>query len=185
MAQVIFLNGISSSGKTSIAKAIQHISQTPFLHFGVDNIIDLMPSKWLSFNQYGRDGCYFEKYENEYGKAVSCNSGPYGKSVFAMGIKLVQTILDCNLDTVIDEVIWDQNQMEKYNEIFSRHKTTFVRIKCKRESATEREILRGDREIGLANDQFDKVESLMWNYDLTIDTDVTKQFEVAKQILRL
>lgn len=33
----IFLNGASSSGKSSISKSIQEISQIPWLSFGVDN----------------------------------------------------------------------------------------------------------------------------------------------------
>jgi chloramphenicol 3-O phosphotransferase len=185
MANIIFLNGISSSGKTSIAKAIQYISPIPFLHFGIDNIIDMMPSNWLSFNENGKDGCYFEKYENQYGKAVSCNVGPYGKSIFEMGIKLIKTILDCNLDIIIDEVIWNQDQMDSYRELFKGHKVVFVKIYCEREVAQEREILRGNREIGLANDQFDKVESIKWNYDLVIDSNASRSFEIGKKILKL
>ena len=153
MINVIFLNGISSSGKTSIVKAIQYISPIPFLHFGVDAIIDMMPNKWLSFNENGNDGCYFKSYNNEFGKAVSCHVGQYGKDVFDMGMKVIQTILDCNINLIIDEVVWEQDKMEQYSTILNRYKTAFVRIKCSRESAQEREILRGNREIGLAQIQ--------------------------------
>lgn len=185
MTIVIFLNGISSSGKTSIVKAIQHISPIPFLHFGVDTLIDMMPNQWLSFNEKGKDGCWFESYENDYGRATSCHSGVYGKTVFDMGMKLVETILDCNLNLIIDEVVWEQEKMDLYHSILSQYKTTFIRIECSRESAQEREILRGDREIGLANDQFDRLELVKYNYDLKIDTDKLNSFESAKQILNL
>jgi chloramphenicol 3-O phosphotransferase len=185
MTKVIFLNGISSSGKTSIVKAIQHISPLPFLHFGVDTLIDMMPSKWLSFNEKGKDGCWFESYENDYGKATSCHSGPYGEEVFAMGIKLVKTILDCNLNLILDEVVWEQEKLDLYQSILNEYKTTFIRIECSRESAQEREFLRGDREIGLANDQFDKLHLVKCNYDLKIDTDKLNSFKSAEQILSL
>lgn len=185
MSKVIFLNGISSSGKTSIVKAIQHISPIPFLHFGVDTLIDMMPNKWLSFNDNGKDGCYFESYENEFGRAVSCNSGLYGKQVFDMGMKIIQTILDCNLNFIIDEVVWDQDKISQYYSILSKYNTAFVRIKCSRKSANEREILRGNRELGLANDQFDKLESVVIKYHLEVNTDTLSSFQAAEQILKL
>ena len=41
--QVILLNGASSSGKTSLARAIQRQLPTPWLTFGVDSLIAAMP----------------------------------------------------------------------------------------------------------------------------------------------
>jgi chloramphenicol 3-O phosphotransferase len=32
--QIIYLNGPSSSGKTTLAKALQHALENPFLHIG-------------------------------------------------------------------------------------------------------------------------------------------------------
>lgn len=43
MSKIIFLNGCGSSGKTSIAKAIQHESPELWLSFGVDTFIDMIP----------------------------------------------------------------------------------------------------------------------------------------------
>jgi chloramphenicol 3-O phosphotransferase len=185
MVKVIFLNGISSSGKTSIVKAIQHISPIPFLHFGVDTLIDMMPRNWLSFNNDGKNGCWFESYENEFGRAISCHSGVYGKQVFDMGMKVIETIIDHKLNLIIDEVVWDQEKIDQYHAVLNVHKAIFVRIKCSRQAAAEREILRNDREIGLANDQFDKVDSIKYNYDLEINTDIISSFNSAKKILKL
>ena len=36
--QIIYLNGPSSSGKTTLAKALQHAFEKPFLHVGIDKI---------------------------------------------------------------------------------------------------------------------------------------------------
>ena len=43
MSKIIFLNGCGSSGKTSIARAIQHESPELWLNFGVDTFIDMIP----------------------------------------------------------------------------------------------------------------------------------------------
>jgi len=185
MIKVIFLNGISSAGKTSIVKAIQHISSVPFLHFGIDTLIDMMPSRWLSFNNETKNGCWFETYENEFGRAVSCHSGVYGKQVFDMGMKVIETMIDCNLNLIIDEVVWNQEQIDRYHAILNTYKTIFVKINCSRKSAQEREILRQNREIGLANDQFDRINSIKYNYDLEIDTDICTSFDAARKILNI
>ncbi len=43
--QIIYLNGPSSSGKTTLAKALQDAFEEPFLHVGIDKIIGWMPEK--------------------------------------------------------------------------------------------------------------------------------------------
>jgi len=43
MSSIIFLNGYGSAGKTSIARAIQHLSDKPWLCLGIGMLIDMMP----------------------------------------------------------------------------------------------------------------------------------------------
>jgi chloramphenicol 3-O phosphotransferase len=43
--QIIYLNGPSSSGKTTLAKALQEEFEQPFLHIGIDRVIGMMPVK--------------------------------------------------------------------------------------------------------------------------------------------
>jgi chloramphenicol 3-O phosphotransferase len=45
MKDVIVLNGGSSSGKSSIARALQEILPTPWLTFGVDDLIEALPGR--------------------------------------------------------------------------------------------------------------------------------------------
>ncbi|GAB2778123.1 hypothetical protein GCM10027199_61630 [Amycolatopsis magusensis] len=50
--RVIFLNGTSSAGKTTLARAIQDESDTPFVYWGIDTLFSLVPPNWGG----GRDG---------------------------------------------------------------------------------------------------------------------------------
>ena len=50
MTQVIVLNGGSSSGKSSIARALQEILPTAWLTFGVDVLVEALPGR-------GEDPC--------------------------------------------------------------------------------------------------------------------------------
>lgn len=43
--QIIYINGPSSAGKTTLAHAIQEEMTLPFLHIGIDRIIGMMPDK--------------------------------------------------------------------------------------------------------------------------------------------
>jgi chloramphenicol 3-O phosphotransferase len=51
--QIIYLNGPSSSGKTTLAKALQHAFDDLFLHVSIDKIISWMPEK---VNDWTGDG---------------------------------------------------------------------------------------------------------------------------------
>ena len=183
MSKIIFLNGSSSSGKTSISKAIQYLINQPFLTLGVDTFIAMMPQKYLSYGEKSQEGCFFEKGRNHHGITVSCNSGPFGDLVFKTAIDVVKVISDNGLNLIIDEVIWSDARINEYKTILAKHSILFVKVFCERHSSQERELLRGDREIGLSNDQIDKINSMKFQYDLEINTDILSPFEAAKQII--
>ncbi|MBL1241828.1 MAG: chloramphenicol phosphotransferase, partial [OCS116 cluster bacterium] len=42
---IIFLNGASSTGKTSIVKALQDLLEDNYLHIGIDKFLGMMPEK--------------------------------------------------------------------------------------------------------------------------------------------
>jgi RimJ/RimL family protein N-acetyltransferase len=43
--QIIYINGPSSSGKTTLAQFLQQELDSPFLHIGIDRVIGMMPDK--------------------------------------------------------------------------------------------------------------------------------------------
>ncbi len=45
---VIFLNGTSSSGKTSISLELQQILDEPYLHISVDKFLYMLPVDYLN-----------------------------------------------------------------------------------------------------------------------------------------
>lgn len=44
---IIFINGTSSSGKTTLIKALQKQLRDPFLDMGIDRFIWMLPSRYL------------------------------------------------------------------------------------------------------------------------------------------
>jgi chloramphenicol 3-O phosphotransferase len=185
MSKIIFLNGSSSSGKTSIAKAIQHITDIPFLRIGVDTFIDMMPPRYLSFGDRSKEGCWFERDHNNDGPVVRCHSGLLGNLVFSTAVDVIKIMSDNGLNVVIDEVIWDDTKINEYKERLSKHRIIFVKVFCSKKISQEREILRGDREIGLANDQNDRIHKMSFKYNIAINTEKVLPFDAAEEILKI
>jgi chloramphenicol 3-O phosphotransferase len=44
--RIILLNGTSSSGKSSVARALQEVLSEPYLHLGIDTFIAMLPSRY-------------------------------------------------------------------------------------------------------------------------------------------
>lgn len=78
-SRVIVLNGGSSSGKSSLARALQEVLPEPWLRLGVDDLIDAMPT-----NSYGHTrthvridvinvkGWVYDAYLSNGGSTVPC-----------------------------------------------------------------------------------------------------------------
>lgn len=187
MSRIVFLNGCSSAGKTSISKAIQELSDTSWLHVGIDTFIGMLPSKFLEFGDRAGKGYYsFSHSENERGACVHVKTGPMGETFFHDHVpKVVKLLADLGHDIIVDEVIFDKPSIDQYLQKLSPHKVFLVQVTCDVDVLLERERLRGDRVIGLANDQYDRLQSFSYDYALSLDTTNISAMDNARQILKL
>ena len=71
MSTIIFINGTSSSGKTSLLKLLQKNLPEPYLDMGIDKFIWMLPSRYLDR----------PLWDDVLGKAVQ--AGPVGWSLFS------------------------------------------------------------------------------------------------------
>lgn len=180
MSKIIFLNGAGSSGKTSIARAIQHLSNEQWLTFGVDTFIEMTP-----YPSSGKDSEYFSFVpgENERGPTMKVESKSAGGKLFGVMPDFALLLANQNNNLIIDEVIFDDQDLKPYVEKLANHIVYFIGVKCDLGIMQEREFLRRDRVVGLSNDQFDRVHSGTREYDLTVDTSHSSIFFVAKEIM--
>ncbi|MCH6257166.1 chloramphenicol phosphotransferase CPT family protein [Puniceicoccaceae bacterium K14] len=156
----IVLNGTSSSGKTSIAKRIQELSDTPILHASLDTFTDMF--NWPSIPGDSLKECH-----------------KIGVSNFH---QCLPTLASSCFPIIIDHVF---ERMEWFDDCFrslGKRKTLFVGIHCPLAILEERERTRGDRRIGLAKAQFDRVH-FNKKYDLEFDTSENGTDKCAKAIL--
>jgi chloramphenicol 3-O phosphotransferase len=84
-------------------------------------------------------------------------------------------------DVVVDEVLWDPDALADYRSRLAQFDFHIVGLFAPLEVIEERERQRGDRDLGLARWQYDKVHGGM-EYDLELDTSSATPDELAARI---
>ena len=181
---IIFLNGCSSAGKSTIARAIQHLSEKPWLLIGIDTFIHMMPPEYIGFGEKADQGFHFIPEHDELGPLMRIEDGPFGKVVVKIIPKVIQTLAEGGFDLIVDEVVFGEEGLKRYAQALSGEMAYFIGVMCDLPTLQEREILRGDRALGLGRDQIRRVHTLSQFYDLSIDTTTKSAFENAKEILK-
>lgn len=179
MAKIILLNGCGSSGKTSIARSIQHISNDHWLTFGIDTFIQMTP--YPSKDSAG----YFDLIpgENENGPTMKIESGPRSEQLFGLMPHFASLLSDNHNNLIIDEVLFDDHTLHGYIKSLANHTVYFIAVECSLSVMQEREFLRQDRSIGLSNDQINRVHNGLRKYDLIVNSTSKSNFSIANEIL--
>ncbi len=111
--QIIYLNGPSSSGKTTLAKALQHAFDEPFLHLGIDKIIGWMPEKindWTG--KKAPLGYSWKKSEDEEGNQIQeLQIGPYAQKIAETFREVVLTVVKMGHRLIIDDVSFGKEKI--------------------------------------------------------------------------
>lgn len=160
---VLFLNGTSSAGKTSIAKAFQRLYAEPCLYASVDAFI-------FMFADHVRAN-----------DAVRRQVLP--PVIFAFHQSL-PTLARCGFPVIVDHVIEAREWAVECAVALAGLRAYFVGVHCPLEVLEERERQRGDRQIGFARWQFERVHAY-GAYDFTLDTSVLSPDESARQLITL
>ncbi|HEY7689498.1 MAG TPA: chloramphenicol phosphotransferase [Dongiaceae bacterium] len=175
-ARIVLLNGVGSSGKGSIAKALQKIAAAPFLHLQMDAFIEMMPESgwghpdWLSFETLQEDGK----------PSVAIKTGPLAERVFRGMRHAVAAMARQGNNLIVDDVLLGGEQAE-YAALLWGHELIRVGVLAPLDVLEARERQRGDRMIGLARWQFGRVHQGM-SYDLEVDSSRATPEQCAEQI---
>lgn len=163
-AQIILLNGVGSSGKSSIAKALQKIANKSFLHIQMDTFCEMLPETL----QDHPDGFAFEKIFEKGKPLVAIKTGPVGERALRGMRHAIAAMAAQGNNLIVDDVMLE-NEPEEYAALLSGFATYFVGVFAPLEVLEARERQRGDRLTGLARWQYERVHRGR-KYDLEIDT---------------
>lgn len=175
-AKIIFLNGVSSVGKTSIAKTLQSILDEPYLFVGVDQFIDMVPEKYIRKSE----GISFKSLKIKDKPLVEINTGKIGEKVMRGKRHAIAALANEGNNLIIEEVIIG-NEMQEYVNVLSLFQVFYVGIFAPLKVIEERERNRQDRLIGLARWQYNLVHQNK-SYDLEIDTSILTPIGCANLI---
>ena len=185
---IIFLNGSSSSGKTSIAKELQKMFDVPLLHMGIDNFLLMMPreKKWferMSEQEYSSTGPGFtlvDTTENDK-PMIRIEFGPWGEKLVTGMYEAIAAMVSQGFSVIVDDVVQRKESLECAVRSFKPFKTYFIGVKCPIKILEKREKERGDRAITMARGMYKRVHSFS-SYDFEVDTSQYTPQECAEKI---
>lgn len=158
---VIVLNGASSSGKSSLARALQVLSPLPLLHASLDTFVDMVHWPVITGGDLRRE-CHTNGLDNFH--------------------KVLPILTASRFPVVVDHVFCVHRWYEDCRVALAGKKVYWVGVRCSLEILEVRENARGDRQIGFARAQYESVH-VNKPYDLEIDTSVMSSEQCARAIL--
>jgi chloramphenicol 3-O phosphotransferase len=174
--RIVILNGVGSAGKSSIARALQGIVGECYLHVALDAFLEMMPA-----SRFGHpDGYVFETVEQDGKPAVVIHTGPdFQRALRGMRRAMAALAAEGN-NLIVDEVLFG-DELQDYRAVLAPFQVFLVGVMAPLDVLEARERARGDREIGLARWQFDRVHRGV-SYDLEVDTSTASPLACAEAI---
>ncbi len=182
---LIVLNGTSSSGKTSIARALQEQWPKPLLYLALDTAIGMMPVQYTGAGTMSSEGyALIPRVDDDGNKVVDYLAGSHGKTLnLHLGL-FAATLCADGYHVVLDHVIVDDETMADLAAHTAAETVYLVAVLCDRNIAEMRERVRGDRMVGLVTGQIAKVHSGLRDYDLSVDSSRSTSTDLATSIIR-
>lgn len=146
-SQIIFLNGASSSGKSTLARALQRSLPEPFVYLAEDLFFSALPQRPYTQEEFLR----------------------YGSRLYNGFIHAVRALYDCENPVIVDTVAWVPGSLAGFVDALWDTSVFAVGVHCPLAVLEQREQARKDRSIGLARKQWEAVHRDAL-YDLEIDS---------------
>ncbi|WP_066052743.1 chloramphenicol phosphotransferase CPT family protein [Robertmurraya korlensis] len=144
--KIIFLNGVSSAGKSTLSKKIvKHLPN--YFHFSVDDF-DLIIER---MEERGTDRLIPVPTETFFHQSIAMFS-------------------DQGVNLIVDHVLHDEETVTDAYKTLRNYPIYFVGVHCPLEELERREQVRGDRRIGQAKLQLQFVHQQSETYNIEVDT---------------
>jgi chloramphenicol 3-O phosphotransferase len=149
--KIILLNGASSAGKSSLAKAVQAQASVPFWHYSIDHLKagGVLPSERIEAGDFAWSNmreAFFEGFHRSI--PAFAQAGNY---------------------LLVEHIIEQRAWMDTLLLLLAPHDVYFVGLHCPLEELERREIQRGDRRLGEARADHATAHTF-GEYDLELDT---------------
>ena len=162
--KIIFLNGVTSSGKTSIVEALQERRDVFFYVVANDLFQEMVGEQYLEENYW--------KYLSE---------------VIILMYHTAKLYSDLGKNVLIDGILVERDEIkphyERLMEIMKDSPFSIVEVYCPLDICRKRNIERGDRFESQSDEQAELMSKDI-RYTMRVDTSVNSPAECAEQIVK-
>jgi adenylylsulfate kinase/chloramphenicol 3-O phosphotransferase len=162
--RIIFLNGVTSSGKTSIVEALQERDDVFFYVVANDLFQEMVGEKFLRENYW--------KYLSE---------------VILMMYHTAKLYSDMGKHVLIDGILVERPEItphyQQLLEILKDNPLDVVEVFCPLDICRQRNLIRGDRYESQSEEQHELMANNI-EYSLTVDTSILSPAECAEKIIK-
>lgn len=162
--RIIFLNGVTSAGKTSIVEALQEREDVFFYVVANDLFQEMVGEKYLQENYW--------KYLSE---------------VIIMMYHTAKLYSDMGKNVLIDGILVEREEIKPHYkqllEIMKDNPLDIVEVYCPLEICRQRNIMRGDRYETQSQEQYELMAENI-KYSVRVDTGVLSPAECAEIIIK-
>ena len=185
--EIIVLNGASSSGKTTLAAALQDALEESWLVFGTDTLISALPLALLEIHE---DALIDARPREHVIRDGGISFGADGEIVVGSEYRRLETtwlnglaaVAQSGTRLILDEVFLDgEISQDRMRRAFIGRRIAWIGVTCDHDVAAERERRRGDRVVGESEIQSSLVHVGVV-YDLVVDSTVHTPQHLARQI---
>ncbi len=167
---VILINGASSSGKTSILKALQKKLEPPFLDMGLDRFLYMLPERFLER----------PLWDDVLGKATY--AGGVGHVLISAMQHAIAAAAHQGINILADHVLVEKSWAEDCARLLAELPAYLIGLICPLEVLEQREQQRGNRTLGQARAQYGLIHAHTL-YDLELDTAQLDVGQCADRII--
>jgi chloramphenicol 3-O phosphotransferase len=189
---IIFVNGSSSAGKSTLCKQLQDAIEHPYLVVGFDDFVFMAPPRYFrgadtarqeSLDSFTHDGVEM-MLASRPGEPVRvvARFGPVFRSLIDSMAPAVRALVDAGNAVIFDHVLHDERMAESCRKSFAGLDIFSVGVTCPLPILEARERERGDRVLGRARGLADVVHTF-WTYDIEVDTGSTPRQLCAEAVL--
>ena len=183
--QIIFLNGTSSAGKTTLAHALQEVLPEPYLHIALDQFRDGLPDKFRGLNSVpgstGHLGLNVVPVTDSDKPYTSIEFGDVGRQMLKGMRRAMASMVATGNNIIIDDILLEKEFLTDYLEVFEPFDVTFVGVRCPLEVINAREQSRPGRFPGTAYGHY--VQCHQHNsYDIEVDTSQHSPLACAEMV---
>ncbi len=169
---IIIINGASSSGKTSIIRALQDLLPDPYLEAGIDKFIFMMPKRYLDR----------PLWDDVLGLAD--HAGQAGRKLVMGMHRAVAALSQSGCNVLVDHVLVEGSWVRDCANLFCDLPAYLVGIQCPLEILEQREAGRKNRTLGQARLQYPVIHAYSV-YDLEVNTALYSPQACSQQILEM